>query len=82
MLGIRSFPIGFRHIFRGENVSFREGNSQVLNIVYKVLRIKLVNFVISFGACIYNIGGATPQNPWFFSCQMCSLCQFIMSFWG
>ncbi len=28
MVGIRSFPIGFRPIFRGENVSFREGNAR------------------------------------------------------
>ncbi len=27
MVGIRSFPIGLRPIFRGENVSFREGRS-------------------------------------------------------
>ena len=25
MVGIQAFPIGFRHIFRGETVSFREG---------------------------------------------------------
>ena len=37
MIGIRSFPIGFRPIFRGENVSFREGiyvSCEVLTAVY------------------------------------------------
>ena len=34
MVGIQAFPIGFRPIFRGENVSFREGKHQLHSFLF------------------------------------------------